>query len=57
MSDEEGFQNADKSFTPDDIVYCKAHYLYIQSQKNEVELLAKVHEKIASYFDRYGYLP
>ncbi len=57
VKDEEAFKKANKSFTPDDIVYCKAHYLYIPSQKNESEEPVKAIEKIAAYFDEYGYLP
>lgn len=56
-SNEEAFSKACKSFSPDDIVYCKAHYLYIPEQKNEVENLQKTTELVAAYFDRYGYLP
>ncbi len=55
--DEISFSKAKKSFTPDDIVYCKAHYLYIPAQENVTDLLTKTTEKIADYFDKYGYLP
>ena len=51
------FGKACKSFTPDDIVYCKAHYLYIPEQKNENENLQKAVELVTHYFDRFGYLP
>ena len=57
VAGEEEFLKANKSFTPDDIVYCKAHYLYIPSQKNELELQVKAREMIAAYFEKYGYLP
>ena len=56
-ADAQIFQKADKSFTPDDIVYCKAHYLYIPEAKNEEELLSVATEKIAAYREKYGYLP
>ena len=55
--DETTFGKACKSFTPDDIVYCKAHYLYIPEQKNENENLQKAIELVTAYFDRFGYLP
>ncbi|MEI7423703.1 MAG: class II aldolase/adducin family protein [Prolixibacteraceae bacterium] len=55
--DEAAFSKACKSFSPDDIVYCKAHYLYIPEQKNEVENLQKSTELVTGYFNRYGYLP
>lgn len=57
VKDEGAFKKANKSFTPDDIVYCKAHYLYIPTQKSESEQKVKAAEKIAAYFDKYGYLP
>ncbi len=57
LASEESFSKANKSFTPDDIVYCKAHYLYIPAGKNDAELFAKTSEKIADYFAEYGYLP
>jgi rhamnose utilization protein RhaD (predicted bifunctional aldolase and dehydrogenase) len=55
--DEAAFSRACKSFTPDDIVYCKAHYLYIPAQNNETEYLRKATELVTAYFNRYGYLP
>lgn len=57
ISDEMSFGKANKSFTPDDIVYCKAHYLYIPAQNSDNDLRAKTAELIAGYFGRYGYLP
>ena len=56
-NDEKAFQKACKSFTPDDIVYCKAHYLYIPEQESEPKILLAAQEKIAAYFSKYGYLP
>ncbi len=57
IKDEISFEKACKSFTPDDIVYCKAHYLYIPKQENEPKILLAAQEKIAAYFAKYGYLP
>ncbi len=57
VTDRIAFENACKSFTPDDIVYCKAHYLYIPSQESESENPGIAKEKIAAYFSKYGYLP
>jgi rhamnose utilization protein RhaD (predicted bifunctional aldolase and dehydrogenase) len=57
LTDEAEFSKACKSFTPDDIVYCKAHYLYIRVQPNEMETLTFAEEKIAAYLKKYGYLP
>jgi rhamnose utilization protein RhaD (predicted bifunctional aldolase and dehydrogenase) len=57
VKDEASFSKSSKSFTPDDIVYCKAHYLYLPAQENDSALLEKSAEKISAYFDIYGYLP
>ncbi|MEI6276738.1 MAG: class II aldolase/adducin family protein [Prolixibacteraceae bacterium] len=57
LADEELFTQANKSFTPDDIVYCKAHYLYIPTLSSEEDTLKKATEKIAAYYGTYGYLP
>ena len=57
VTDEETFKKANKSFTPDDIVYCKAHYLYIPSQTTEEQILKIAADKIAAYYKSYGYLP
>jgi rhamnose utilization protein RhaD (predicted bifunctional aldolase and dehydrogenase) len=57
VKDEHTFSKACKSFTPDDIVYCKAHYLYIPIQSNEKEDLDKTVSMIADYQSCYGYLP
>lgn len=51
------FEKANKSFTPDDIVYCKAHYLYIPEAAKKENLLAVTTERIAGYQKKYGYLP
>jgi rhamnose utilization protein RhaD (predicted bifunctional aldolase and dehydrogenase) len=57
VSNENSFSKANKSFTPDDIVYCKAHYLYIPMQESGPENLSKARELVSGYFSRYGYLP
>ncbi len=57
LHSEETFGKANKSFTPDDIVYCKAHYLYIPEQQNDVELMAKAAREVKAYLGKYGYLP
>ena len=57
VRDEQTFLKACKSFTPDDIVYCKAHYLYVpiqNSEQAEIDMTAKL---VADYQARNGYLP
>ncbi|MBQ9399073.1 MAG: SDR family NAD(P)-dependent oxidoreductase [Bacteroidales bacterium] len=43
-------------FTPDGIVYCKSHYIYIDP-KDSGDLLKKAEKKIAEYEEKYGYTP
>jgi rhamnose utilization protein RhaD (predicted bifunctional aldolase and dehydrogenase) len=57
LHNEAAFCKANKSFTPDDIVYCKAHYLYIPDHKNDDKLLAMAVQSVETYFRKYGYLP
>jgi rhamnose utilization protein RhaD (predicted bifunctional aldolase and dehydrogenase) len=57
IGNEQIFEKANKSFTPDDIVYCKAHYLYIPQAETDENLLSHAAERIATYQKKYGYLP
>lgn len=57
VKDEKAFAKVCKSFTPDDIVYCKAHYLYIPVQGSEQEEMENSAKLIAEYQTRNGYLP
>ena len=51
------FLNADTAFSPDDIVYCKAHYLFVPSHSDEHRQIESAKTKIAGYMNTYGYLP
>lgn len=55
--DHNSFTKANIAFTPDDIVYCKAHYLFLPAIANDQEQIesAKIH--INGYVNTYGYLP
>ncbi len=55
--DCDSFSKANTSFTPDDIVYCKAHYLYIPAFSDPKDQLAAAKTGIAGYVTTYGYLP
>ncbi|MEI7828785.1 MAG: class II aldolase/adducin family protein [Prolixibacteraceae bacterium] len=57
LQSESAFRKANKSFTPDDIVYCKAHYLYITDHQKNSEILVMVAQKVEAYLAKYGYLP
>lgn len=47
------FEKVNKPFTPDMIVYCKSHYLFITGDSTDAEIYKKVED-----FDRlYNYLP
>ena len=50
IKDEKSFEKVRRSFTPDDIVYCKAHYLFV----NEINDIA---DRVSGYIRQYGYLP
>jgi rhamnose utilization protein RhaD (predicted bifunctional aldolase and dehydrogenase) len=55
--DRTSFLSASTAFTPDDIVYCKAYYLFIPASGNENEQLESAKILIADYLRAYGYLP
>lgn len=56
-TNRKSFLKADTAFTPDDIVYCKAHYLFIPAYQNEKDQIESARAKIAGYVNSYGYLP
>jgi len=56
-ADPKSFLNANTAFTPDDIVYCKAHYLFIPAYSDEKDQIKSAKEKIEGYVNSYGYLP
>ena len=53
---EEAFRKVAVPFTPDMIVYCKSHYLYLEADDTEA-LLTQAEERIESFVSRYGYTP
>ena len=55
--DENSFLKANTAFTPDDIVYCKAHYLFIPSFDDTQAQIESAAKRVAGYMDQYGYLP
>jgi rhamnose utilization protein RhaD (predicted bifunctional aldolase and dehydrogenase) len=57
VKSSESFKKADTSFSPDDIVYCKAHYLFLDKKENEKAQLDDAKQKINAYSLKYGYLP
>ncbi len=57
VKDATAFTKADTSFTPDDIVYCKAHYLFLPNMGNAAAQIAEAQLRILDYERQYGYLP
>ena len=55
--DKTSFQKAATAFTPDDIVYCKAHYLFIPAFSDPKDQIKSAVAKIEDYVNSYGYLP
>lgn len=56
-TDQKSFLKADTAFTPDDIVYCKAHYLFIPACNNDTDQINSAVAKVESYVNSFGYLP
>lgn len=57
VKNEAMFQKASSAFTPDDIVYCKAYYLFVPAKPSQEEQIALATKLIADYKVLYGYLP
>ena len=55
--DNESFAKADRAFTPDDIVYCKAYYLFLEQNENHVQWLEQAKAKVEAFRIERGYLP
>jgi len=55
--DSKSFLKANTAFTPDDIVYCKAYYVFIPAIANDQDQLEVAKTLIAGYLNTYSYLP
>ena len=55
--DAKSFLKANTAFTPDDIVYCKAYYLFLPAFIDEQAQIESARILISKYFNTYGYLP
>lgn len=55
--DGESFSKADTAFTPDDIVYCKAYYLFVPASDNDQKQIEITQSLVTNYLQTYGYLP
>jgi len=56
-NDSTSFLKANTAFTPDDIVYCKAYYLFLPACNNDQEQIDSAEQLIKGYQSSYGYLP
>lgn len=54
--DSASFANVSLPFTPDQIVYCKARALFLESETPD-QLIAECKQKYTDYKTRYGYAP
>lgn len=57
VNDPDSFSKANTAFTPDDIVYCKAYYLFLPALSNEETQFESAKTLVAGYLNNYGYLP
>ena len=55
--DSTSFLKASTAFTPDDIVYCKAYYLFLPACNNDQEQIESAGKLISGYLNTNGYLP
>ena len=56
IESKEHFAKISKPFSPDNIVYCKSNYIYIDSEGTEA-ILATAQQEIEAYKAKYGYAP
>lgn len=50
LTDKEGFLPVSKPFTPDNIVYCKSNYLFVEKNKS-------ISAEIVQFIKQFGYSP
>lgn len=55
--DKKHFQQISRPFSPDIIVYCKAHYIYIDETGNPEKILANAEKQINEFEKKQGFLP
>jgi rhamnose utilization protein RhaD (predicted bifunctional aldolase and dehydrogenase) len=53
---EENQKDINKPFTPDEIVYCKSNYLFINCSET-TEILTESSRLIDEFVEKYGYIP
>lgn len=53
---KENQKDINKPFTPDEIVYCKSNYLFINCSEM-TEILTESSRLIDEFVEKYGYIP
>ncbi len=51
------FEKISRPFTPDNIVYCKSAWLYLENRGNEEELIQEADRKIREFTEKNAYQP
>lgn len=51
------YKNVALPFTPDNIVYCKAHSIYVESTRNATNIINEFKRHLNRYIKEYGYKP
>lgn len=57
VQDKEKFKSVSLPFTPDNIVYCRAHPLYLESNGKAEEIIEEFILKLENFRKDYGYSP
>lgn len=57
LESKQTFEKISRPFTPDIIVFCKSHYLYIPEENNSVKILKAIQDGLHKFQHSYGYHP
>jgi NAD(P)-dependent dehydrogenase (short-subunit alcohol dehydrogenase family)/rhamnose utilization protein RhaD (predicted bifunctional aldolase and dehydrogenase) len=57
LQNEQAFKKISAPFTPDIIVFCKSHYLYINEENDPQKILQTFQKKLKAFQDAYGDIP
>jgi NAD(P)-dependent dehydrogenase (short-subunit alcohol dehydrogenase family)/rhamnose utilization protein RhaD (predicted bifunctional aldolase and dehydrogenase) len=54
---QQEYHNISLPLTPDNIVYCKARYLFVEQSGSAEKILESVKQQLPRFLEEYGYLP
>ncbi len=57
LEDEQTFKKIARPFTPDIVVFCKSHYLYVNEENDPDKILESVQKKLKSFQIEHVYPP